>query len=130
MNALVLYPNDNVATAVSALAAGEQVSLDGVGGRIEISLLEAIPFGHKLALRDIRPGDDVIKVSSNNRIFQLMNENIDINAGDIIEGKETTQEVGGRIFEETIKVASGKQTRAEALGHAKFAIYNMGLNVL
>jgi altronate dehydratase large subunit len=75
------------------------------------------------------PTAPVIKVASNNRIFQLMNENIDINAGDIIEGKETADSIGEKIFREIIEVASGKMTRAEALGHAEFAIYTMGLNV-
>jgi altronate dehydratase large subunit len=75
------------------------------------------------------PTAPVIKVSSNNRIFKSMKENIDINAGDIIEGKETIQSVGEMIFREIIEVASGKKTRAELLGHAEFAIHTLGLNV-
>jgi altronate dehydratase large subunit len=75
------------------------------------------------------PTAPVIKVSSNNRIFGLMKDDIDINAGDIIEGKETIQSVGETIFREIIEVASGKQTRAERLGHAEFAIRTLGLNV-
>jgi len=75
------------------------------------------------------PTAPVIKVSSNNRIFRLMNENIDINAGAIIEGEETVESVGEKIFREIIEVASGKMTRAEVLGHAEFALYTMGLNV-
>jgi altronate dehydratase large subunit len=75
------------------------------------------------------PTAPVIKVSSNNRIFNLMKENIDINAGDIIEGKDTIQSVGEMIFREIIAVASGKKTRAELLGHAEFAIHTLGLNV-
>ena len=57
MKALVLHPDDNVATAVSALAPGEKISIDATG----ITLLEPIPFGHKLALKDIRPGENIIK---------------------------------------------------------------------
>jgi altronate dehydratase small subunit len=53
MKALVLHRDDNVATAVAALAAGDKVSLDGAA---EITLLEPVPFGHKLARHDIRPG--------------------------------------------------------------------------
>ena len=71
----------------------------------------------------------VIKVSTNNRIFEHMRENIDINAGDIIEGKDTLRTVGERIFEEVIEVASGKKTRAEILGHSEFAIHGLGLSV-
>lgn len=75
------------------------------------------------------PTVPVIKVSTNNRIFEHMRENIDINAGDIVQGTDTVQEVGERIFKEIIEVASGKQTRAEALGHGEFAIHGLGLSV-
>jgi altronate dehydratase large subunit len=75
------------------------------------------------------PTAPVIKVASNNRVFRLMNENIDVNAGDIIDERETIESVGEEIFREVIAVASGKPTRAEALGHAEFALYTMGLNV-
>ena len=71
----------------------------------------------------------VIKVATNNRIFEHMRENIDINAGDIIEGKDTIHTVGERIFAEVIEVASGKQTKAEILGHSEFAIHGLGLSV-
>jgi altronate dehydratase small subunit len=56
VEALILHPDDNVATAVKDLAAGEAVAAgDGVVA------LEAIPFGHKLALADIRPAGDIVK---------------------------------------------------------------------
>ena len=41
---------------------------------------------------------------------------MDINCGTIIDGEETVQEAGRLIFEEILAVASGKQTRSEALG--------------
>jgi altronate dehydratase small subunit len=57
MKALALHPDDNVATAVMNLAAGEKISLDAS----VIVLSEAVPFGHKLARRDIRRGEDIVK---------------------------------------------------------------------
>jgi altronate dehydratase small subunit len=57
MQALILHPNDNVATAVADLAAGENL----VVAAANITLLEPVPFGHKLALKDIRSGEDIIK---------------------------------------------------------------------
>jgi altronate dehydratase small subunit len=57
MQALVLSPDDNVATAVQDLAPGVIITIDSTA----INLLEPIPFGHKLALRDIRRGEDIIK---------------------------------------------------------------------
>jgi altronate dehydratase large subunit len=71
----------------------------------------------------------VIKVATNNRIFKHMGENIDINAGEIAEGKETIMSVGERIYREIVEVASGKSTKAEILGHAEFAIPSLGLSV-
>ena len=75
------------------------------------------------------PTVPVIKVSSNNGIYERMKENIDINAGDILEGNDSIASVGRRIYHEIIEVASGKTTRAEALGHAEFAIHSFGLSV-
>ena len=68
----------------------------------------------------------VIKVSSNSSVYEHMKENIDINAGEILEGRETIKSVGDKIFREIIEVASGKVTAAEALGHAEFAIHSLG----
>jgi altronate dehydratase large subunit len=71
----------------------------------------------------------VIKVSSNSGIYRRMGDNIDINAGEILDGEGTIQSVGERIFNEIIEVASGKLTRAEVLGHYEFAIHSLGLSV-
>lgn len=59
----------------------------------------------------------VIKVTGNSQTYQKMQENIDINAGTIIEGKKKISEVGDEIFNEIVKVASGKKTKAELLQH-------------
>ena len=58
MNKLVqITPKDLVAVALQPLAAGESVSY-GAG---EVTPLSDIPMGHKVALRDIRKGEPVIK---------------------------------------------------------------------
>jgi altronate dehydratase large subunit len=75
------------------------------------------------------PVAPVIKVSSNNGIYYRMKDNIDINAGEILEGKESIRSVGEKIFREIIEVASGKVTRAEVLGHGEFSIHSIGLTV-
>lgn len=68
----------------------------------------------------------VIKVTGNSRTFQLMEENIDLNAGTIIEGTESIEEVGRRLFNLLIEVAGGRLTKAEQLGHHEFAITRIG----
>ena len=67
-----------------------------------------------------------IKVATNTAMFQRMNDNMDINAGTVITGEETVQQVGKRIFAEMLEVASGKNTKAEILGQNDFAIMRIG----
>jgi altronate hydrolase len=57
-----------------------------------------------------------IKVATNTPMFRRMEEDMDINAGTILEGTETVADVGERIFEEILAVASGKRTKSEQLG--------------
>jgi altronate hydrolase len=66
----------------------------------------------------------VIKIGSNSFLWSN-NEDIDINAGTILDRTESVEEVGQRIFEETIEVASGrKSVRAEQAGfHNEFKIW-------
>jgi altronate dehydratase large subunit len=64
----------------------------------------------------------VIKISTNSGLFARMGDNLDINAGTIIDGQETIEEVGRRIFERVVAVASGQQTRAERWGHREYSI--------
>ncbi|MGA2963261.1 MAG: UxaA family hydrolase [Candidatus Korobacteraceae bacterium] len=67
-----------------------------------------------------------IKVATNTAMFEKMNDNMDLDAGTIINGDETVDQVGVRIFQEMLEVASGKLTKAEALGFNDFAIKRIG----
>jgi altronate dehydratase large subunit len=72
------------------------------------------------------PGVPVIKITGNPRTFQRMKENIDINAGAVITGEKSLQEVGEEIYQEILAVASGKLSKAEVLGHdEQFCITRM-----
>jgi altronate hydrolase len=68
----------------------------------------------------------VIKISSNTRIATVMEDNIDLNAGTIVEGRESVPETGRRIFEAIRRVASGERTRSEHLGHKEFVPWRIG----
>jgi len=59
--AILLDDRDDVATALKPLQKGESVSVEVAGRCVEVELLDEIPFGHKLALRDIAPGEPVLK---------------------------------------------------------------------
>jgi altronate dehydratase len=50
---------DNVATALADIPAGTARFRGGGEGSIEIK--RPIPFGHKIAVKDIKKGDDIIK---------------------------------------------------------------------
>jgi len=58
--ALVITPRDNVATALEPLEAGRVLDIGGA----RITIVEATPRGHKIALRLIRTGEAVLKYGS------------------------------------------------------------------
>ena len=61
MNAvLVISERDNVATALEAIDAGREIQAGGA----TVVAAEAIPRGHKLAVRAIRAGEPVVKYGS------------------------------------------------------------------
>lgn len=68
----------------------------------------------------------VIKIATNTAMFETMNDNMDVNAGTIIEGKETIEETGERLMAEIAAVASGKRTKAEILKQHDFGIWRIG----
>ena len=57
-----------------------------------------------------------LKLASNTALYSRMADDMDINCGTIIDGDETVQQAGIRIFAEMLAVASGKPTRSEVLG--------------
>ena len=56
-----------------------------------------------------------IKVATNTPLYEQMIDDMDINAGQILDGA-TVDEVGREIFEKILAVASGEQTKSEAQG--------------
>ena len=66
----------------------------------------------------------VLKLASNTPVFDRMPDDIDLNAGSIIDGTETIPEVGQRIFERVIEVAGGTAlAHAEVHKHREFQIW-------
>ena len=57
-NILIIHPRDNVAVALRTVGAGEQVFAKE---RESFIALEGIPSSHKIALRDIAEGEEIIK---------------------------------------------------------------------
>lgn len=68
----------------------------------------------------------VIRVSGNE---DLINEDIDIDATQIMKGAETTQEVGKRIFDKVLKVANGEETNIEDIGYSYCTLYQKDIRL-
>ncbi|HIM70888.1 MAG TPA: altronate dehydratase [Gammaproteobacteria bacterium] len=70
-----------------------------------------------------------IKLATNTPMFQRMEEDMDINCGAILDGETNMDEMGQRIFEYFLYVASGGQTKSEVLdlGRHEFIPWNIGI---
>jgi altronate dehydratase large subunit len=64
----------------------------------------------------------VIKVCGNPKTYERMKDNMDINAGEILTGTKTIQQVGEEIYQRMIEVAAGHPTQNEILEHFEFHI--------
>ena len=70
-----------------------------------------------------------LKLASNSDLFRRMPDDMDINCGTVLDGEETVEAAGARIFEDIIQTASGKRTCSERLGYGdeEFAPWDMGV---
>ena len=69
-----------------------------------------------------------LKLATNTSMYRRMEEDMDINCGTVLDGEETVQECGGRIFELMLRTAGGERTRSEVFGfgEAEFAPWVIG----
>ncbi|HEX3253436.1 MAG TPA: altronate dehydratase family protein [Pyrinomonadaceae bacterium] len=65
----------------------------------------------------------VIKLASNTAVFERMSNDLDLSAGGVIDGTETIDEVGQRVFDHVVAVASGEQAKAELHKHREFQFW-------
>jgi altronate dehydratase large subunit len=68
----------------------------------------------------------VIKIATNTAMFERMRENMDVNAGTIVDGTKTIEDVGGEIFDWILAAANGRQPVAEQFEFRDFAINRIG----
>ena len=72
----------------------------------------------------------VVKVATNTKLFNKMNDIIDFNTGTIIEGKTTIEETGEALLDFVIRVASGEiQTKARKLMQDDFIPWKRGMSL-
>jgi altronate hydrolase len=89
---LLCTPGNDVESTTAEVGSGANIVLFTTG--------LGTPTGNPIA--------PVVKISSNSILFEKMKDIIDLNTGTIIEGRETIEEVGRRILDYVIDVASGK----------------------
>ena len=88
---LLCTPGNDVESTTAEVGSGANVVLFTTG--------LGTPTGNPIA--------PVVKISSNTKLFNKMNDIIDVDTGTIIEGTETIKEAGERILNYVIDVASG-----------------------
>ncbi len=54
-----------------------------------------------------------IKIATNTNMFNKLQEDMDINAGTIMDNEKTLEEVGREIFNKIVSVASGEKSKSE-----------------
>jgi altronate hydrolase len=64
----------------------------------------------------------VIKVCANPDTYRRMADDMDVDAGRILEGRATLDDVGREIHDLIVRVGNGEQTKSEALGHQEFIL--------
>ncbi|MCL5097326.1 MAG: altronate dehydratase family protein [Candidatus Omnitrophica bacterium] len=69
-----------------------------------------------------------IKAATHTPLFQHMEDDMDFNAGTILDGTETVRQAGLRLFEKILSVAGGERTKSElaGIGDEEFAPWMLG----
>lgn len=66
----------------------------------------------------------VLKLASNTPVFERLSRDLDVNAGTVIDGNESIEQVGARLFDHVIACASGDVlAKAEEHKHREFQFW-------
>ena len=92
-------------------------------------IIEMIASGAHITLFTTGRGSDlgsaitpVKKNCANPETYKNLSDDMDINAGSIIEGQKTVEQVGDEIFDLIVRIASGEQSKSEQMGHQEFLL--------
>jgi altronate hydrolase len=64
----------------------------------------------------------VIKVCANPETYRKLEDDMDVDAGRMLEGRASLDEVGREVYDLALRVACGAPTKSEALGHQEFIL--------
>lgn len=111
---LLCTPGNDVESTTALAASGANIILFSTG--------LGTPTGN--------PVVPVIKISSNTEVFQKLSDLIDFDAGAIIRGEKSLDELGGELLDLVIQVASGEIiTKAVQLGQDDFIPWKRGVSL-
>jgi len=98
-------------------------AIAGAGATVQI-------FSTGLGTPTGNPVSPMLKVSSNTELAMRMTDIIDLDAGTVIYGKETIEQVGQRMLERVLATASGQYvTKAQLLGQDDFIPWRRGISL-
>src|SRR5689334_21588075 len=61
-----------------------------------------------------------VKLATNTPMYRRLEEDMDINCGEIADGHATLPEMGERVFQLLLRTASGEKSKSELLGVGRF----------
>jgi len=64
----------------------------------------------------------VIKIAANPHMYTRLSDDMDVNAGAVLDGSRTLEQVGQEIFDLVQALATGKKSKSEELGHQEFIL--------
>jgi altronate hydrolase len=69
-----------------------------------------------------------LKIATNNSLFKRMGMDMDFNAGEIVEGRQSVADAGAALFQLMLAAASGSATRSEehGMGDNEFVPWQLG----
>ena len=97
-------------------AAAECVTLMAAAGYV----IHTFPTGQGNVVGN--PIVPVIKISGNPRTLRTMSEHIDVDVTGVLTREQTIDQAGDALIEMIERVANGRMTCAEALGHREFSM--------
>ncbi|SMD32297.1 altronate hydrolase [Reichenbachiella faecimaris] len=111
---LLCTPGNDVESTTGLVGSGANVVLFTTG--------LGTPTGNPIA--------PILKVSSNTKLAERMPDIIDINTGEVIEGKKTIPEMGEEMLNQVIKIASGEiQSKAVLMNQEDFIPWKRGVSL-
>ncbi|WP_330982778.1 MULTISPECIES: altronate dehydratase family protein [Enterobacterales] len=71
-----------------------------------------------------------LKIATNNVLWERQQEDMDMNCGDVADGKETVEQAGERLYTQVLEMASGQKTKSEKFGYGGLEFVPWTMNAI